>query len=91
VLVYLHGLALHDVLGVVDLALDDHLVQLLLVALHLAVLLHLQGQVSKGGGDEYTDQNERGRLVAVCSFSSWLSISQFCFTCEGRKHDTAGE
>mmetsp|Transcript_40248 Transcript_40248/g.104177 ORF Transcript_40248/g.104177 Transcript_40248/m.104177 type:complete len:594 (-) Transcript_40248:31-1812(-) len=38
----LHRLLLHDVLGVVDLALDDHLVQLLLVALHVGVLLHLR-------------------------------------------------
>mmetsp|Transcript_7676 Transcript_7676/g.13808 ORF Transcript_7676/g.13808 Transcript_7676/m.13808 type:complete len:318 (+) Transcript_7676:387-1340(+) len=38
----LHRLALHDVLGVVDLALDDHLVQLLFVALHVRVLLHLR-------------------------------------------------
>ena len=41
-LVNLHRLALHDILGVVDLALDDHLVQLLLVALHLGERLHLR-------------------------------------------------
>ncbi len=36
-------LALHDILGFIDLRLYDHLVQLLLVRLHLAVGLHLLG------------------------------------------------
>ena len=41
-LVNLHGLALHDVLRVIDLGLDDHLVQLLLVGLHVRVRPHLR-------------------------------------------------
>jgi hypothetical protein len=57
-------LALHDVLGVIDLGLDDHLVQLLFVRLHLTVLLHLHAPNHSGSGSS-SSSRATGRATSV--------------------------
>lgn len=75
-LVDLHGFALHDVLGVVDLGLDDHLVQLLLVRVHLRVLHRTACYVT--GNDVWRCR---------CVQHLWLQLGVItvlpptCFTC----------